>query len=154
MWILHFIPDSILLMVIFFILAVGTALVIAGLFLDFIPVVYLWKHPILIVGSILMGAGLYFYGGYGVEQEWRARVEEMQKKVAVAEEKSQKVTAKIHTRVVTRVKVVKEQVAANQTIIQQNKEEINKDCRLTDAAIGAYNQLITSHDVGEVHIHE
>jgi len=154
MWILHFIPDSILLMAIYGLLMVGVAAVIAGLFLDFIPMIYLWKGPLLIVGVLMLGSGAYFYGGYGVEQEWRARTAELEKKAADAEKKSQVVRKQIQTKIVTKVKIVKEQVAANQEKIVEHQVEINAGCRLSDAAVNAYNELTKNKIVEEVHIHE
>lgn len=88
MWILHFLPDGILLFFTNALLVLGIVLVIAGLFAQRIPVIWKYQLPFKIGGLILFAAGIYFRGGYAVEMEWRERVEEAQAQVQEAEQRA------------------------------------------------------------------
>ena len=88
MWILHFLPDSVLLFFTNALLLVGIALVVAGLFAQRIPVIWKYQLPFKIGGLILFAAGIYFRGGYAVEMDWREKVEEAQARVKEAEQRA------------------------------------------------------------------
>ena len=108
MWLLHLLPDSLILYITYAMLAIGLAGIILGFFLGKIPFVSQYKLPIQIVSIILFCSGLYWYGGYSTEMAWRARVAEMEAKVAEAEKKSQAANAEIQQRIVERTKLIKE----------------------------------------------
>jgi len=99
-----------------------------------------YKLPAELIGVILLVVGSYFYGGYGVEMSWRDRVKELEAKVKVAEEKSQQVNTVIETKVVTKIKVVKENVYVNREII---KEVAGKQL---DASCSLPNSTVSLHD--------
>ena len=88
MWILHFLPDSVLLFFTNALLVLGIVLVIAGLFAQRIPLVWKYQLPFKIGGLILFAAGIYFRGGYAVEMEWRERVDEARAQVQEAEQRA------------------------------------------------------------------
>ncbi len=108
MWLLHLLPDSLILYITYAMLAIGFAGIILGFFLGKIPLVSQYKLPIQIVSIILFCSGLYWYGGYSTEMAWRARVAEMEAKVAEAEKKSELANAEIQKRIVERTKLIKE----------------------------------------------
>jgi hypothetical protein len=108
MWLLHLLPDSLILYITYAMLAVGLAGIIVGFFLGKIPFVSQYKLPIQIVSIILFCSGLYWYGGYSTEMAWRERVAEMEAKVAEAEKKSDAANAEIQKRIVERTKLIKE----------------------------------------------
>ena len=109
MWILHFLPDSLILWATNILLLIGIALTIAGFFVHRIPGLYQYQLPFKVAGIALLSAGIYFRGGYGVEMAWRERVAEVEAKLKVAEEKSQQENIRIETRYVDRVKVIRQQ---------------------------------------------
>ena len=108
MWLLHLLPDSLILYITYAMLAVGLAGIILGFFLGKIPFVSQYRLPIQIVSIILFCSGLYWYGGYSTEMMWRERVAEMEAKVAEAEKKSQAANAEIQQRIVERTKLIKQ----------------------------------------------
>jgi len=108
MWLLHLLPDSLILYITYAMLAVGLAGIILGFFLGKIPFVSQYRLPIQIVSIILFCSGLYWYGGYSTEMMWRERVAEMEAKVAEAEKKSQAANEEIQQRIVERTKLIKE----------------------------------------------
>ena len=81
MWMLSFLPDSILLYSIFAVIASGVGLYVLGMFLGYFPSLILYRRPIGILSTLLIVAGVYFYGSYDTEMKWRARVAEVQAKV-------------------------------------------------------------------------
>ena len=98
-----------------------------------------------VVGVLALGLGLYFKGGFEVEQQWRDRVKAMEAKVAAAEAKSKEANAQIETRIIERVKIVKQNVVETQVKIQKEREVIDKDCSLINpTALDLYNLAVTN----------
>jgi len=139
-WMFSLIPDSFLVWVYYLLLFSGIALYIASKLIKWIPLMGQYKLPAELIGVILLVVGSYFYGGYGVEMSWRDRVKELEAKVKVAEEKSQQVNTVIETKVVTKIKVVKENVYVNREII---KEVAGKQL---DASCSLPNSTVSLHD--------
>ena len=139
MWILHLLPDSFLIYVINGICIAGLVATVLGFFLGWVPFVGRWKLPLQLLGIALLVAGVYFKGGYSTEMEWRARVAEVEKKVAIAEAKAKKANTQVQTKIVTKIVKIKEKQQIVKERIQQNKEVINRECKLSDEAISIYN---------------
>ena len=107
MWLLHLLPTSLILWIVNTLLVVGIIGIVLGFFVKFIPVVNTYRLPIQIGSIIIFCVGLWWQGGYSVEQAWRERVEELEAKVAKAEEQSKSVNERIKTKVVTKIQIVK-----------------------------------------------
>ena len=144
MFILHFLPDEYLLLVINTILLIGAVGFIAGFFIKFIPILNRCRLLLTILSTILLVVGVYFKGGYSVELEWKNRVAELEQKIAVAEAQSKEVNIQIETRIVEKVKVIKEKVYATNNIIQEHKEIINTECNVPDVARVLYNSAVNN----------
>lgn len=116
MWILHFLPDSVLLFFTNALLIAGIVLVVAGLFAQRIPLIWKYQLPFKIAGLVLFAAGIYFRGGYAVEMDWREKVEQAEQQARAAEQKANELNEKLD-------KVTKERNALlkkkSQVIIQQ-----------------------------------
>lgn len=95
MWILHFIPDSLILWVTNLLLAAGVVAAIAGVIAHKIPVVWRYQIPFKILSLVLLAAGVYLRGGYGVELSWRERVHEMELQISAYEELQNDLNKKI-----------------------------------------------------------
>jgi cytochrome c biogenesis factor len=143
MWLLHLLPDSFLIYVINGICVAGGISTVLGFFLGWIPFVNKWKLPLQLLGIALLVAGVYFKGGYSTEMEWRARVAEVEKKVAIAEAKAKQANTQVQTKIVTKIVKIKEKQQVIKERIQQNKAVINAECKLSDEAISIYNSSIT-----------
>lgn len=116
----------------------------AGQIFKFVPFVKQYNFPLRVIGFILLMAGAYFNGGLGVEQEYRARIEEMQKKIEIAEAKSKQENEKIVEKIVTETKIINQDTAETKYLIEQMKEQINQQgCELTSEAIDLYNEGMT-----------
>ena len=139
-WMLSLIPDSLFVWIYYIILTAGVALYIASKLVKWIPMMGQYKLPAELVGVVLLVVGAYFYGGHGVQQAWLARVQELEAKVKVAEEKSQQVNTVIETRVVTKIKVVKENVYVNREIIKEVAgKQLDAQCTLPKSTVSLHD---------------
>ena len=107
MWILHFLPDALILWICNIVLLAGILLTAAAFFIRRIPVINQYRTPAQVLGIALLVIGVYWRGGYAIEMEWRERVAEVEARVAAAEAKSAEENVKIVTKVVTKIQVVR-----------------------------------------------
>jgi len=139
-WMLSLIPDSLFVWIYYIILTAGVTLYIASKLVKWIPMIGQYKLPAELVGVVLLVVGAYFYGGHGVQQAWLARVAELEAKVKVAEEKSQQVNTVIQEKIVTKIKVVKENVYVNREIIKEVAgKQLDAQCTLPKSTISLHD---------------
>lgn len=144
MWMLHWLPDSFLKYFILGMVFVGAGLFVLGLITKWIPL--MGRHALVsrAVGLVLLLPGLYFWGGYGVEMEYRAAAEEWKKKLAIAEEKAEKANKEIETKIKVETQVIRQDTEETIYLIEQLKSQINKQgCELSPEAIEIYNEGMT-----------
>jgi len=123
MFILHFLPDALILWICNIVLLAGILLTAAAFFIKNIPVINQYRTPAQILGIALLVMGVYWRGGYSIEMEWRERVAEAEARVAAAEAKSAEENVKIVTKVVTKTQVIK---TRGETITKYIDREIVK----------------------------
>lgn len=140
MWMLSFIPDSVLQTLIFMIMFIGAAGFVVGSFGNLFLGIRPYSSLIKTVSTIIMIAGVYFYGGYGVEMEWRKKARELQAEIDRKNAVSAEVTEKIVTQYVDKVKIVKEK---GNVIIKEIPKYITKE---SDANCVIPNSFIVLHD--------
>lgn len=146
MFILHLLPDTVILWVCNGLLLVGIALTVIAFFIQSIPFINQYRIPAQILGIALLVSGVYFRGGYAVEQEWRERVAQVQAKVAAAEQLSKEETIKIVEKVVEKTKIVR--TRGTDIIKYVDREVIKYDvkfapggvCEIPQEFITAYNR--------------
>lgn len=131
MWLLHLLPDSLILFFTYCLIGIGAAGLVASWLITFIPFLNIHRKWIQLASILLLVAGIYWYGGYSNEMLWRARVAEMEEKVRLAEEKSQKANTEIETRVIEKTKVIREkgktQIEYINRLVEGKTVEIVKD---------------------------
>ena len=88
-------------------LLAGSLLTATAFFIKRIPVINQYRTPAQVLGIALLVLGVYWRGGYAIEQEWRDRVAEVEARVAAAEAASQEENVKIVTKVVTKTQIVR-----------------------------------------------
>lgn len=132
MWILSWMPDWIFHLI----TLVGLLGIVASLVLGFIPFVSQYKLPIQVASVLALVFGVYMEGAISNESAWKARVQEMQVKVAQAEAKAAEVNTKIVTKIVEKEKIIKENTNANVTAINKY---VTDECRLSNAAVVLHN---------------
>ena len=143
MWILHFIPDALIVYVINMSIIAGAVIMIAGTFLGFVPFVNKYKSILHLIGVALLVLGVYCKGVFSTGADLREQVKALQAKVAIAEKKVKVANSHIQTKIVTKVVRIHDKARVVKERIQQNKEVINRDCKLSDEAISIYNSSIT-----------
>jgi hypothetical protein len=143
MFLLNFIPDAFLLWVVNAILIAGIiGTVVAfffGFFVRYLPWITPYRMLLQIVALVLLIAGVYFKGGVGVEMSWRARVADMEAKVAKAEAESKTANEKIKTVYVDKVRVVKETQVVIQEKIKTVEVKIDSQCKITSDTVDILN---------------
>ena len=139
-WVLALIPDSFFLWITYLLIAVGVGLYVASKLVTWIPLISQYKLPAELVGVVLLVAGSYLFGSHGTEMAWRERVRELEAKVKVAEEKSQQVNTVIETKIVEKIKVVKENVYVNREIIKEVAgKQLDAQCTLPRSTISLHD---------------
>ena len=139
-WFLSLVPESIFILIYYIMLSAGIVLYIASKLVTWIPMMGQYKLPAEIVGVVLLVVGAYFYGGYGVQSAWQARVAELEAKVKIAEEKSQQINTVIETKIVTKVKVIKENVYVNREIIKEVAgKQLDAQCTLPKSTVSLHD---------------
>ena len=88
---------------------------------------------------MLLVAGIYFKGGYGVEMEWRSKVAELEAKVAVAEAQSKDAITALDKKTKEKVKIVKEVQVVIKERIKEVEKRIDADCKVDPEAINIIN---------------
>jgi hypothetical protein len=140
MWMMHLLPDSFLILIIHALLVTGLIGMVIGFIGGKLPFVGTYATIIKIVSIILFCIGLYWKGGYSVEEEWQQRVAEMEEKVRIAEEKSKETNVIIETKYKDRVKKVTETRNVIVEKIKINEKIIDAKCELDPVVISILNE--------------
>lgn len=145
MWLLSFLPDSLLIYIINSVLVVGAVSFFLSFFvlhriLNKFPALAPYHLMIQIISVVLLVSGIYFKGGYSTEVMWRERVKEVEAKVAAAEAKSKETNTVIQTQYRDKVKTVKEVQVVIQDRIVKEAVQMDAECKVDANAISILNQ--------------
>ena len=144
MWMLSFVPDSLLLWIVNTILIIGAV----GSFLSFfvlhkilnkIPALAPYYLLIQVVSAVLLVAGIYFKGGYDVEASWRDKIRVAQEKAAIAEQQAKEANVKLNAEIKKKQQVVKENTVVYRDRIREVEKIIDKECKVAPEAIDIHN---------------
>jgi preprotein translocase subunit SecF len=139
MWILHFLPDSVILWFCNILLLTGIVLTIAGFFAHRIPLVWQYQLPFKIVGIALLVLGVYFRGGYSVEMAWRERVQEVEARLAEAEKQSAEANQKIDARSQKQTVKIRERTQYIRQYVDREVAKYDATCSIPQPFIQAHN---------------
>jgi hypothetical protein len=139
MFILHFLPDAVILWFCNILLVVGVVLTVTAFFIKSIPLVNQYRVPAQVLGIALLVLGVYFRGGYSVEQQWRERVAEVEAKLKQAEEQSAQANTKIETRVVNKTQYIKTRGADIVKYVDREVVKYDDACKIPQPFIRAHN---------------
>ena len=149
MWMLSFVPDSLLLYIINTVLLVGAV----GSFLSFFllhrilnkfPALAPYHLLIQIVSAVLLVGGIYLKGGYGVEMSWRERVKEAEAKAAIVVEQSKELNKQLEEERKKKQQVKIEYYATVKTQIKEVERQINAECKLDPKVNELINKAATN----------
>ena len=140
MFLLSFVPDAILHLVVVGILFTGVGIYVLSFFTRFIPPLIPYSGIARIVGTVLIVGGIYFYGSYSTEMSWRNKVAELEEQVKVAEAKSKTANVEIQTVYRDKVKIVKETQVVIQERIKEVEKRIDSQCTIDTEVINILNE--------------
>ena len=153
MWMLSFVPDSLLIWIVNTILVIGAV----GSFLSFfvlhkilnrIPALAPYYLLIQVVSAVLLIAGIYFKGGYDVEASWRDRVRVAQEKAVLAEQQAKEANVKLDAEIKKKQRVVKENTIVYRDRIREVEKIIDKECKVAPEAIDIHNAAAKNKPLG------
>ena len=136
MWLLSLIPDFVYhLLLLTSIIAFGACYI-----LKMIPFISANVEIIRVISVVVMIFSVWMEGGIANEAKWKARVAELEIKVAKAEKVAAEANGKIETVYVDRVKVEKEVQYVVQNLINKNSAKLDLTCKVDPLAISILNQ--------------
>lgn len=145
MWILTWLPDWVTHAIFF----AGAAGIFLGFVLTFVPFVKQYKMAIQIASLFVFALGVYLEGAMADNNEWLAKVKELEARVAIAEEKSKTENVKVEEKIVEKTRVVKEK---GRDIVQYIDREVVKNneiikyvenCPVPKELLNIHNQAAT-----------
>ncbi len=112
MWMLSFVPDNLLEIIVNTLLLVGVVSTFLTLFvinriLRWIPTLAPFYPFLQALSVIILAAGIFFKGSYATEAAWRNKVREAEGKVAAAEQKAKEANVELEGKVVEKIKYVR-----------------------------------------------
>lgn len=136
MWLFSLLPDF----VYHILLIVGIGAFAGSYLLKMVPFFTQNAFVIRIASMVLIIFCVWIEGGIAVETKWKARVAELELKVALAEKQAAEANSKIETVYVDRVKVVKEIQYVTQNRIDKNAQKLDLTCKIDPDVIDILNQ--------------
>jgi len=146
MWMMSFVPDAVLHLVVIAILFTGVGIYTLSFFTRFVPPLIPYSGITRIVGTLLIVCGIYFYGSYSTEMSWRNKVAELEEKVKISEEKSKAANVQIQTVYRDKVKLVKETQVVIQERIKEVEKRIDSQCTIDTEVINILNDAAKRKD--------
>jgi hypothetical protein len=135
-WLLQLIPDSIFVWITYLLFAAGLVLYVASKLVSWIPLIGQYRLPAELVGVVALVIAGYFYGGIS----YREQIAEMKQRVRIAEEKSQQVNTVIETKIIEKVKVVKQNVYITREIVRDTAgQQLDAQCSLPRSTVSLHD---------------
>ena len=135
-WLLQLVPDSIFVWITYLLFAAGLVLYVASKLVSWIPLIGQYRLPAELVGVMALVIAGYFYGGIS----YRVQIAEMKQRVRIAEEQSQKVNTVIETKIIEKVKVVKQNVYITREIVRDTAgRQLDAQCSLPRSTVSLHD---------------
>jgi hypothetical protein len=135
-WLLQLIPDGIFVWLTYLLFGVGVILYVASKLVSWIPLMGQYRLPAELVGVVALVIAAYFYGGIS----YREQIAEMKQRVRIAEEKSQQVNTVIETKIIEKVKVVKQNVYITREIVRDTAgRQLDAQCSLPRSTVSLHD---------------
>jgi hypothetical protein len=135
-WLLQLIPDGIFVWLTYLLFAAGVILYVASKLVSWMPLIGQYRFPAELAGVLALVIAAYFYGGVS----YREQIAEMKQQVRIAEEKSQQVNTVIETKIIEKIKVVKENVYITREIVKEVAgQQLDAQCSLPQSTISLHD---------------
>jgi hypothetical protein len=134
-WLVNFLPEWIFHIVIF----LGVSSLIASAILKRLPALYAYSFVTYFAGLVLIVSGVWFEGALTEKANWEEKVKELETRAQVAEAKSQQVNTVIETKIVERVKIVKDTKNANKETAKLIARQLDDRCVVPESTVVLIN---------------
>jgi hypothetical protein len=135
-WLLQLIPDGVFVWLTYLLFGAGVVLYVASKLVSWIPLMGQYRLPAELVGVVALVIAAYFYGGIS----YREQIAEMKQRVKIAEERSQQVNTVIETKIIEKVKVVKENVYITREIVRDTAgRQLDAQCSLPRSTVSLHD---------------
>ena len=135
-WLLQLIPDGIFVWLTYLLFGGGVILYVASKLVSWIPLMGQYRLPAELMGVLVLVIAAYLYGGVS----YREQIAEMKQRVRIAEEKSQQVNTVIETKIIEKVKVVKENVYITREIVRDTAgRQLDAQCSLPRSTVSLHD---------------
>jgi len=138
-WMINLIPDAILNWLYWLIIVAGLSGIVAGWLGKWIPIYGKYVKIFKPLGVFLLVLGVWLRGGYDTEMRWRAKVAEVQAKVAKAEEQSQELNTKLASKIKEKAKVRVQYYTTVKDRIVKETQVIDAECKVAPEVIKDLN---------------
>ena len=135
MWIVNFLPDF----VFHLLLIAGLLGLVASIVLDSIPFVSTNAKAIQIASAVVLAIALYFEGAISDNNAWKARVQELELKVARAETESADANGKLSKQLAAKDKEIALAQAELKNRIRAGAAAMDAVCRIPADVISILN---------------
>jgi uncharacterized membrane protein (DUF106 family) len=136
MWILKWLPDWLF----YAVLLIGVVGYFASHFIKFIPIINTYRMPVQLASIGLIVIGTFMSGAIHDNNAWKSRVEEMQAKVAKAEEESKEANEKINDKSKQKMDNNKQKQIVVKQYIDREITKYDKTCVIPKEFVDAHNQ--------------
>lgn len=139
MWIINLIPEVVLQWLINLMILTGLVGLFSAKIGQWVPVVNNYTRWLRPIGIFLLCAGIFFKGGYATEMAWRAKVADLEAKIALSEAKSQQANADLEKALKDKKNKTKEVQIVIQERIREVEKRIDADCKVDREALEILN---------------
>ena len=143
MFLLSFIPDALIQLVVNGVLIAGIVGCVVsfffGFFVRWMPWIIPYRMILQLLGLILLIVGVYFKGGVGVEMEWRERVKVAQEQVKAAEERAEKINKDLEQTKKEKDRAVAESKTKIKETIVIQATTIDEKCKVAPEVLSIIN---------------
>jgi hypothetical protein len=140
MFILHFLPDSVILWFCNILLLTGIVATAAGFVAHRVPVLWPYQLGFKLAGIALLVLGVYFRGGIAVETEWRERVAAVEARLAEAEKASASANTQIETQTQQQVAKIRQRMTYIRQYVDREVVQYNDQCVIPPPFVDAHNR--------------
>ena len=140
MWILHFLPDSIIVWFCNILLLVGIVATIAGFIAHRVPGLWPYQLGLKLAGIALLVLGVYFRGGLAVETEWRERVAVVEARLAEAEKASAEANTQIESKTQKKTTEIRQRTTYIRQYVDREVVRYDAGCTIPQPFVEAHNR--------------
>jgi hypothetical protein len=139
MWILHFLPDSVIVWFCNILLITGIVVTAAGWVAHRVPVLWPYQLGFKLAGIALLVLGVYFRGGLAVEESWRERVAVVEAKLAEAEKVSAEANTQIESKSQKQTAAVRQRTTYIRQYVDREVVKYDAGCAIPEPFVRAHN---------------